>query len=124
MQHSSNHDYSQCGFEGEIMEVMILSEKEFPALPVNQSESPAAKKAIRSVKMAAPQLNNDRSDNIEKCISGNTKRIEELKKKINIAFTNTKEMESKICKVEYCMIKLEKPCFREYLSNRRITTAL
>ncbi len=115
---SSDHDYSQCCTEGEDLEMLILDEKEFPALPVTPSESPAAKKkTTKSVKTASDsdiigtlsRLINERSDSIEKLVSGNTERIDELSKKIDVAFADIKEIESKICKVEGHVLELEKP---------------
>ncbi len=42
-------------------------------------------------------------------MSGNTERIDELSKKIDLAFADIKEIESKICKVEGRVLELEKP---------------
>lgn len=36
-------------------------------------------------------------------------RIDELSKKIDIAFADIKEIEREICKVEGCVLELEKP---------------
>ncbi len=115
---SSDHDYNQCCTEGEDLEMLILDEKEFPTLPVTPSDSPAAKKKTTNVKSVKSdsdiigtlsRLINERSDSIEKLVSGNTERIDELSKKIDIAFADIKEIENKICKVEGRVLELEKP---------------
>lgn len=94
--------------------MLILDEKEFPALPVTPSEPPAAnKKTTKSVKTASDsdiigtlsRLINERSDSIEKLVNGNTERIDE----IDIAFADIKEIQSKICKVKGRVLELEKP---------------
>ncbi len=115
---SSDHDYNQCCTEGEDLEMLILDEKEFPTLPVTPSDSPAAKKKTTNVKSVKSDsdiigtlsgLINERSDSIEKLVSGNSVRIDELSKKIDIAFADIKEVQSKICKVEGRVLELEKP---------------
>lgn len=70
---SNGHNYSQCCAEGEDLKMLILDEKEFPALPVTPSESPAAKKKTTQVRTSPSdsdiigmlsQLINERSDSI------------------------------------------------------------
>lgn len=110
MQLGCDHDYSQSCTEGTVLEEMIMDEKEFPKLPVTPSESPAAKKkttkSVETVSSNAdvidtlPQLINERSDCIEKLVSGNTERIDELSKKVDTAFAEIKEMENKMCKIQ------------------------
>ncbi|XP_067296477.1 uncharacterized protein [Pseudorasbora parva] len=117
MQHSSDHVYSQICTEVNVLEEMVLDEKEFPKLPVTPNESPAAKKkTMKSVKISSnadvigtlSQLINERSDCIEKLVSGNTERIDELSKKVDTAFAEIKEMENKMCKMEDRVFALEK----------------
>lgn len=115
----SGHDYSQRSSEVKVPEEFILDENEFPMLPVTPSDSPEVKKkTIQSVKSATSntdiigtlsQLINERSDNIEILVCGNTERIEELSKKVDVAFANIKEMNDKMGKMEDHVNALEKP---------------
>lgn len=103
LENSSGHDYSQSCTEGNVLE----------------DESPAVKKkTMKSVKSASSnadvigtlsQLINETSDCIEKLVSGNTERTDELSKKVDAAFAEIKEMENKMCKMEGRILALEKP---------------
>lgn len=45
------------------------------------------------------QLINESSDRIEKSVSGNTERIDERSKNIDVAFAEMKETENKMCEM-------------------------